>query len=81
MKETSANLLIVLGLMAAALAPSLAWAQVAPALGMAHRFAVLGGSSVTGAAGAGVVVTVVQTQRIAEDDVFGNEMATPRCGV
>src|SRR4051812_8358755 len=38
-------------------APSSAWAQVAPPLGTAAAFGVLGNSGVTGAAGLGAVVS------------------------
>jgi hypothetical protein len=38
-------------------APSTTWAQVAPPLGVAQQFGALGNSGVTGAAGAGVVVS------------------------
>ena len=41
---------------AALLSASAAWAQVAPPLGAAQQFAVLGNSAVTGATGAGVLV-------------------------
>ena len=57
MNRNGLHLVAYLWLVALLCAPSATWAQVAPPLGAAAQFGVLGNSAVTGATGSGVVVS------------------------
>jgi hypothetical protein len=57
MSRNRSWLVVCLGLVALLCSPSTTWAQVAPPLGAAGQFGVLGNSAVTGATGSGVLVS------------------------
>jgi len=56
MKRTCFSLVASVGFVALLCVPSTTWAQVAPTLGAAERFGVLGNSAVTGSTGSGTLV-------------------------
>ena len=78
MKRKCLRLAAGVGFTALFCVPSTTWAQVAPPMGTAQQFGVLGNSGVTGSAGAGVVVNGdVGSSPTATITNFGPSSTTP----